>query len=174
MLRKGWSLGRQKKSQKTYQSSPRTSVIFVSFCLLRQGDSAWIFSLWFRAYKMREKKKKNVYVFVCRNMCVFLCVNLDFCVGVCMCKWKAEVNVGIISQEPSTLIFETGVSYWSSPIRFDWLARKPQGSACLGLPSAGIFIKACAIMPSFWHACKRLDFCLLACAANTSLMTISP
>lgn len=62
-----------------------------------------------------EKKKKNVYVFVCRNMCVFLCVNLDFCVGVgtcvCMCKWKAEVNVGIISQEPSTLIFETEVSY---------------------------------------------------------------
>lgn len=111
---KVWSWGRQRKSQKTQielQSGPRTSLIFVSFCLLLQGDSGWFFFYYgLRGYKMeKNKKKKNVCL--CAGMCLCSCVWMDKCVSVGTCAHgRQQSALDVMSQEPSTSLFETGAS----------------------------------------------------------------
>jgi hypothetical protein len=83
------------------------------------------------------------------------------CLGGLMCIWRQRLSLGVFALQLVALLllfccccggggggcWEQGLSLaWSSSSRLSWLARKPQGSACLLLPGAGrmwSFISSC-------------------------------
>ena len=73
-----------------------------------------------------------VSVCVCVCVCVYVCVSV--CVCVCLCMWRSEGDIRVF------LNFSLHSFFWESLIEpvthwWDWLARKPQGSSCVSVPT---------------------------------------